>query len=273
MDAAELQVNLTDKYLKSLKPSDKRIEVSDTVRRGLRFRLTPTGHATWSYEKRVKGGEKRKHALGEYPLVGIKEARQLAAEIQVEADAGIDRVVLREQQKRSDAEKRHSSKTVRQLLSDFYDLHVKNLKSADENMRSLWDNFGEHADIPASEVTNLMLQDAIDKKARTAPIGANRLKANLSKMAKFARQRGYFGPDVGRDLAKATKEKPRERELSLQEIRQIYAATFALGDTMGAVIRLLILTAQRRSEIAKLQWTEVNMDSNHPVGTACQISA
>ncbi|WP_407491887.1 tyrosine-type recombinase/integrase [Pseudooceanicola sp. MF1-13] len=258
-----MQVSLTDKYLKSLKPNTERIEVSDTVRRGLRFRLSPMGHATWVYEKRVKGGPKRKHTLGEYPLVSIKDARRISAEIQVEADAGIDRVAIKEQEKLANEENRHNTKTVRHLFSDFYDLHVKNLRTAEDNMKVLWDNFGQHADTPCSQVTNLMLQDAIDKKARTAPYQANRLKAALSKLAKFARQRGYFGPDVGRDLAKAIKEQPRERELSLDEVRRIYCATFALGDTFGAALRLLLLTAQRRSEIAKLQWSEVNFEGRY----------
>lgn len=253
-----MQVSLTDKYLKSLTPGPHRIEVSDTIRRGLRFRLSPKGHASWLYEKRIKNGPKRKFTLGEYPLVSIKEARRLAAELQVEADSGIDRIAQREQQLRDEALNRQSSKLVGQMIQDFYELHVSHLRSASNTMNCIWDNFGQHADIACSAVTNMMLQEAIDRKARTAPYQANRLQAALSKMSKFARQRGYFGADIGRDLAKAVREKPRERELSLEEIRRIYAASFALSDPMGSLVRMLILTAQRRSEIAGLKWTEVN---------------
>ena len=83
---------LTDRYLRSLNPPDEgRIEVSDTKRKGLRFRLyAPVNanadpRAVWMYEKRVRSGMKRKHTLGNWPAVGLREAREIALEIEAEA--------------------------------------------------------------------------------------------------------------------------------------------------------------------------------------------
>jgi hypothetical protein len=65
-----MRADLNDRYLRSLKPPNAgRIEVSDTKRKGLRFRLSSKGKAVWMYEKRVKGGPKRKHTLGTWPAV------------------------------------------------------------------------------------------------------------------------------------------------------------------------------------------------------------
>jgi hypothetical protein len=82
--------------IKSLKPPAKgRTEVSDTKRAGLRFRLSSSGKAVWMYEKRVKGGPKRKHTLGAWPEpISLSRARALALEIEAEAAQGIDRVAL-----------------------------------------------------------------------------------------------------------------------------------------------------------------------------------
>jgi hypothetical protein len=79
--------DLTDRYLKSLKPpASGRLEVSDTKRVGLRFRLSASGRATWMFEKRVKGGPKRKHTLGVWPEpTSLSQARAIALEIEAEA--------------------------------------------------------------------------------------------------------------------------------------------------------------------------------------------
>ncbi len=113
-----MQHDLTDRYLKSLKaPSVGRLEVSDTKRAGLRLRLYATGKAIWMYEKRVKGGQKRKHTLGAWPEpVSLTRARALALELEAEAAQGIDRVALNvaEQLEREAAQS--SALSVRQVL-------------------------------------------------------------------------------------------------------------------------------------------------------------
>ena len=53
-------------------------------------------------------------------------------------------------------------------------------------------------------------------------------------------------------------ERPRERVLSNDELRAIWNA--AGNDTYGVIIKLLILTGQRRSEIAELRWAEVDLE-------------
>ena len=53
--------------------------------------------------------------------------------------------------------------------------------------------------------------------------------------------------------------KSRDRVLSDQELREIW---FALDDDSdySAILKMLILTAQRASEIADLRWSEINLD-------------
>ena len=51
-------------------------------------------------------------------------------------------------------------------------------------------------------------------------------------------------------------EQPRDRVLSNDEIRRIWNA--AGDDAYGTIVKLLILTGQRRSEIAELRWSEVD---------------
>lgn len=52
----------------------------------------------------------------------------------------------------------------------------------------------------------------------------------------------------------------RQRVLSDQEIKAFWKATEKLGYPYGSFYRLLLLTGQRRDEVAKLRWSEITDD-------------
>jgi hypothetical protein len=65
-----LKIKLTDIAVRSIKPNPAaRIELSDTERSGLRFRMSPKGNASWLYQKKIKGGARRGFKLGSYPAI------------------------------------------------------------------------------------------------------------------------------------------------------------------------------------------------------------
>ena len=104
-----MQKELNDRLLRSLKtPDTGRLEISDTKRKGLRFRLSNTGSAVFMYEKRIKGGPKRKHTLGNWPSYTLSQARADALILEVEAAQGIDRIKNSEEKKISDQNKQTS---------------------------------------------------------------------------------------------------------------------------------------------------------------------
>jgi integrase len=93
--------------------------------------------------------------------------------------------------------------------------------------------------------------------ARGSPIQANRTRANLSKFFSWACGEGLAesNPAV---LCNRNPEKSRDRVLSRQELKQIWEA---LPDSdYGAIIKILILTAQRAAEISDLQWKEIDRE-------------
>ncbi|MGH6697612.1 tyrosine-type recombinase/integrase [Sphingopyxis sp.] len=50
----------------------------------------------------------------------------------------------------------------------------------------------------------------------------------------------------------------RDRVLSDNELRMVWLASEELGATFGALVRLLLLTGQRRDEVAGLEWSELD---------------
>jgi integrase len=259
-----MQHDLTDRYLKSLKaPSVGRLEVSDTKRAGLRLRLYATGKAIWMYEKRVKGGPKRKHTLGAWPEpVSLKRARALALELEAEAAQGIDRVALNvaEQLEREAAQS--SALSVRQVLKLYDTLHLSKLRRGAERKRQIEQSLTDVLDRPMAQLRRADLQSAIDNKTSAGrAVFANRIRSALMAFTGWAAGRDHIEADVGLNLTRPTKEASRERAPTRDEVYAIWMATFRLGNLWGPAMRLLILTAQRRQEIFGLKWSEVDLDA------------
>lgn len=253
---------LTDRFLKSLKAPDKgRIEVSDTKRVGLRFRLSSSGRASWMFEKRVKGGTKRKHTLGAWPEpVSLGAARAMALEIEAEAARGIDRVEIARAERISAESAKSKALSVRQVIEIYDTLHLSSLRRGAERKRQVEQALSAKLGDPMGSLTKADLQKPIDEKASEGrSISANRIRSALMAFTRWAAGRDHLPDDIGARLTKPTKEFSREREPSIDEVRSIWAATFEMGDLWGPSIRLIILTAQRRHEIFGLDWSEVDL--------------
>ncbi|UWR10944.1 tyrosine-type recombinase/integrase [Sulfitobacter mediterraneus] len=258
-----MKQELSEGVLKSLlknKPDTGRIEVSDTKRPGLRFRLSSSGQAVWMYEKRVKGGPKRKHTLGKHSKeFGLAEARAQALLLEVEAAQGVDRVAISRAKKLEEEATKARALSVRQVLNLYDQLHLSNLRTGEERRKQIEQSLLEKLDLPIAKLRRADLQLAIDQKASADhKTAANRVRAALKAFTKWAAGRDHIASDIGLELPKPFKENSRKREPSIEEIHAIWDASYKLGNLWGPPLRLLILTAQRRQEIFGLKWSELN---------------
>lgn len=80
-------MSLSDTAIRAAKPGPKPIKLSDE--KGLFLLVAPTGGKLWRMKYRIAGKEK-KLALGRYPDVALKEARERCAEARKLISAGID---------------------------------------------------------------------------------------------------------------------------------------------------------------------------------------
>lgn len=246
------RVRLTDRAVAALQPKDKRYDVSDSLRVGLRIRVAPTGVKTWIFEKRIRGdGQLRSHTLGRFPVISLGEAREKALTLEKEAVEGVDRK----------AEVKNMQ-TVRTILDRYDEMHLAQLRTGKQRRKQIEVAFGSRLDDPLNKVERRHLQEFIDKVAgKGTKVLANRYKAAISAFTSFAWKRGYIDHNIGAGLAKAPgKEKPRDRLLTLTEVRAIYDAAGLLSPLWTPIIRLLILTAQRRGDIVGLRHSEIDFE-------------
>ncbi len=249
---------LNDLRLKRLQPPETgRIELTDDKAVGLKFRLTPNGRATWSVQVNVHG-EKRRFTIGEYPSIGLADARKRAGKLRADALTGHDPI----RERRAEAEAAKSQQTVAQVLDLYARLYLKQLKTAGERERQLQWALADHLSKPIGRLQRSDLQAAIDAKAVEGKLhAANRIRAALIAFCRWAWERGHLPEHIGAGTKRAAKEKPRERVLSVDEVRAVWQATHAMGDLWGPFLRILTLTAQRRGDVAGARWSEVDLDA------------
>ncbi len=113
-------------------PDEGRLEVSDSKRKGLRFRLSSKGNAVWMYEKRIRGGLKRKHTFEKWPTVSLADARARALELEAEAAQRIDRVAIAEEELLEAEAARAGQSTVQAVINVYNELHLSNLRTGDQ---------------------------------------------------------------------------------------------------------------------------------------------
>jgi integrase len=93
---------------------------------------------------------------------------------------------------------------------------------------------------------------------RSGPAARNRLRSSLSAFFVWLVKEGLIDVNPVSLTAKAEEGGSRDRVLSEAELVSIWKALN--DDDASDIIRLLILTGQRRDEIARMSWSEVDWD-------------
>ena len=96
-----------------------RMDLSDAVLPGLRLRLTAAGGRSWVLACRDTLGRMRRFPLGEYPTMGIADAREAARAMRAEVRRGADPVAERKRHRTIGRAAREGIGTLKALL-DLY---------------------------------------------------------------------------------------------------------------------------------------------------------
>ena len=256
---------LTVKAIETMKAGDVRRELPDGEVGGLYLVLQPSGAKSFALRYR-HASRPRKLTLGPFDL-GLGKARELAREALVELARGNDPGVAK--QKRKAAQKaaaKPAPDLVEAVTRDFVAHHVKrNLKASTQYeverllTKELAPWHGRRiGDIEPQDVHRLL--DRV--VARGAEITANRLHAALRRMFRWAKERRIIQASPMDDIPPPISEKGRARERVLddRELALVWKAAGALDYPFAPMIRLLILTGQRRNEVAAMRWSELDID-------------
>ncbi len=264
-----MKTKLTDTFIKEIKPPKAHYDFyQDAKQAGLTLKISFTGATVWTVHIKIKGGKRRYFTLGSYPAVSLKAARELAHSLQAEAEAGIDRIDAAKQAEADEKEDALAARSVSELLDVYIATHIQqNLKpgkAREDRIAQLRRHLGSVATQRISSVTRAQLQSIVDAKAAEGKVTmANRIRAAMTAFFGWAEKRDHIDTNPAERVQKAGKEKPRTRTPSIEEVREIWTATFAQGPLWGAYFRLCILTGQRsRSDVMAMLWEWIEWDKS-----------
>jgi hypothetical protein len=248
---------LTDANLTALLPVKRqRYSKADTDQRGLYIRVTPNGvRSLWAVE-RDQYGKLVWTLLGRWPELKIEDARAQAREIIVRVKAG--KPAIEPQPPEPD--------TLAAVADGWLKRHVatKELRT-EKAIRGRLEKYvlpklGARAFTSIERIEFSRLLDHIEDhhRARTA----DQVLTDLRSMANWyeARDNNYTPPFVKR-MKRGTMV-TRDRVLNDDEIRMVWRAAGDAG-SFGALVKMALLTGQRRAKLLSMKWDDVRDDVWH----------
>jgi integrase len=251
---------LSDIGVASLKPRAARYTEPDPELRGHYVRVTPTGAKSFVAVARDPGGKQVWATIGAADLLTINEARAKAREAITRIRAGATPFPA----------PTAKPDTFRDVATNWLNRHVraKGLRSQDEIERILtkyiFPSWGEREfkSIRRADLAGLLDSIQDNAGARQADYALAVVRGIMNWFA--ARDDDYTSP-VARGMRRTDpKSRKRERILNDDEIRAVWDAAERNG-AFGAIVRLALLTAQRREKLATLKWEDVSLDGTWQV--------
>src|ERR671919_1573599 len=239
-------------------PKAGRLELADAVLPGLSLRITPDGTRSFALRYRIDGKQQRL-TLGRYDpeRFNLAAARAKARIALDQRDAGKDPAKVRR-------EVGPERGTVAEGVDDFAERHLRrNTKRAHDIEQILHRDvvrcWGERS---MASITRRDVLDLIDEVVdRGSPVAANRLLSWIKTLFAWAVARGIVETNPATGIKPPHRERPRERSLSEDELPHVWGAFEAMGCPFGVIGKLLLLTAQRRGEVAAMRWDQLDLDA------------
>jgi integrase len=274
-------VRLTDAAIRKIiadAATGVRTELTDAATPGLKIRATRDGRAVWSIKLRDLTGNQVRINLGEYPTLGVADARR---------EAALARHQVRHEGKNPTAEKRalrqHTAAPAGMTLSGLLDEFTRVVKHDSETWSDYRHRieivFGPLLDKPASSLTLADLQRGADSYPALGT--ASRAVAYLRPVLKWGAARDY----VDFKTTLISQPRPtiqRERFLNADELRALIielhggsnhpegASRQAKYPGHRAALMMILYTATRLNEVCGATWSELYLDpvdGGHPTWT------
>ena len=222
---------------------------------GLALRLRAGGSRRWMFYYRF-GGKQQRINIGDATATDLEAARKKARQYRVALDNG-------ENPKFEKISKLVAAKlTLGKVIDDYLEVRAKDMKPRplEGSKRHLNGQWKPLHGYPLSSITREIVATRLREISRYTddgkggPVAANRARGTLSALFTWAIGEGLCetNPVAGTNK---NSETSRDRVLTDAELARIWLA--APNSGYGRIVKLLMITAQRRDEIGSLSWSEI----------------
>ncbi|MDR3420100.1 MAG: tyrosine-type recombinase/integrase [Xanthobacteraceae bacterium] len=255
--------DFTDRYLRSLKPaaSGKRVVVYDAQVPNFGIRVSDhcndENKGAFVLIARYPGSANpAPRRIGDYPAMTLAKARAIAREWREDIRQGIDPKV-KEAERRLELERMRAD-TFRAAFETYAEEKLSKLRTGGAVAAAIKTHaFPKLANRPLKEIKRREVLSMLKEIAKKHPIAANRVSAYLKTFFVWALDEELIDDSPAASIKRLSKENERDRVLKDWEIRAIWRACGELG-VFGRAFRFMLVTGQRRTEVGKMTWREID---------------
>ncbi len=251
---------LTKRIVEGLQPTTRILMHWDSELKGFGVKVMPSGQKVLQFVYRFprgRAGTVRRYKLGDFGQITVEEARRLAEQHRGEVAKGNDPMAkLVADRATAEAIKRAPKKAIAKICEDFIERYAKKHnrrwreteRILKRHIVSAWGR-RQIGTITRADVNELL--DNIEDNSG-GPM-ANAVLAQLRKMFNwYATRDDTFNSPIVIGMARVKpKSMRRERFLTDDEVRVLWAALSKVDAPFSNLVRFLLLTAQRREEAAQ----------------------
>lgn len=263
---------ITKRAVDAIKPDGADQYLWDDALPGFGLKVTPSGSRVYLFKYRMGGRDAvtRRYTIGKHGHLTPDQARGRARELAATVARGIDprqseldAIAAKAEQKRQAEEKARldtelSFEKVAERWLDDYEIghrprsHAQAKSAMDKHLVPAL-----HGK-PLPSITRADLQGILNGIPARQPATRRTVYAYASILFGWALQRGDIAENPLPTMAKPKAPKARDRVLTDDELATIWHATATLRAPLGAFYRILLLTGQRREEVAGMKWEELD---------------
>ena len=243
-------MSLTDVMCKKAQPQEKQYRLSDI--NGLSLRIDPNGKKYWSI-RYTENGQRKSKALGVYPELSLKHAREIALDLRYKLKNMVEAEVMQP----------HFQEVAEDWFNNqketWSSKHISNVRA------SLDELYSALANKPINQIQAPEILQIIKKiEARGSLEVAKRTLSRCGMVMKYAIAHGYRYDNPAGDLVYALKNKRVKNLASLpaSEMPEFLGKVRAYPSdqqTHHAII-LIMLTGVRVSELLQARWEEFDLE-------------
>lgn len=195
------------------------------------------------------GRERRRKYLGSYPAKTVQEARREARKLLVDLEATMEPARV--------------SFTLHEACALYFETYIRpnyRPRSGALVEQMITKHTARFRNRQLCELTTADLTKIFDGMVST-PTTANNVFGVLRTFWRWCERRQLVGRSPLYGLSLPYKVRERERTLSDDEFRRIYRTADSMRGSFATIVKLLMLTGQRRGEITALRWVDIVEDS------------
>lgn len=251
---------------------------------GLALVLRPDRKPSWVYRFRLGSGPLTEYRIGTHPALTLSDAKAAHAEAVELVRKGIDPRHVRTEQKAANLE----MPTLAKLFDDWLAFKVATKAIKPRTVADYQGTYDRHlvklGKVRVADLTRAVLAGHLEQVRKVSAEGVRKGLIVLNLCLDRAVMLGHIELNPARLLKpkafEASMGKPRQRWLTIDEIKDLWraldvattgggavaagglgvASTAVLSRSVANALRLVMLTAARRDEVAGMRWQDVDGD-------------